>query len=175
MTKSVMVGTAAPDFSLQNEMGEDWRLSDLRGNVVALLFYPQDETMVCTRQLCSVRDRWSDYLATKAVVVGISRGTVAEHRRFARDQHLPFHLLADTNRVVTRTYCQRPWVPLIFTRSIVVIDGKGIIRHHRVMSRARRPTDYQVLSQIYASQTEVRMEQYQEILAAHRDRLKRFK
>ncbi len=175
MTKSVILGAAAPDFSLKNEMGEDWRLSDLRGQVVALLFYPRDETMVCTRQLCSVRDSWSDYLSTKAVVVGISKGTVAEHRSFALDNHLPFHLLADTDRLVTKIYCQRPWVPVVFTRAIVVIDGKGIIRHHKVMSRARRPTDYQVLSEIYASQTEVRMERYKELLATHRERLSRFK
>lgn len=168
-----MVGTAAPDFCLQNEKGEDWRLSDFRGQVVALLFYPQDETMVCTKQLCSVRDSWSDYLATKAVVVGISKGTVQEHHSFAQNHHLPFHLLADTNRLITKAFCQRPWVPVMFTRAIVVIDGKGIIRHHKVISRIRRPTDHQVLSEIYAAQTDVRMEKYTELLAVHRRRLSR--
>ena len=56
----------APDFSLPDGNGQQWRLSDQRGKVVVLLFYPGDETPVCTKQLCSVRDRWEDYTATGA-------------------------------------------------------------------------------------------------------------
>lgn len=73
------VGEKAGDFVLKNQTGENWRLSDYLGQVVALLFYPKNETLVCTKQLCSVRDNWTDYLETKAVVVGISPATVEEH------------------------------------------------------------------------------------------------
>ena len=65
-------GHPAPDFSLRDANGREWRLGNQRGKVVVLLFYPGDETPICTRQMCSVRDRWSDYEATGAEVVGIS-------------------------------------------------------------------------------------------------------
>ena len=168
---SAAVGMTAPDFSLQNEKNETWRLSDHRGQVCALLFYPRDETLVCTRQLCSVRDNWADYLATKAAVLGISPGTVEQHQRFAQHHHLPLPLLADPKRRVTRQYSQHRWLPVMFTRAIVVVDAKGIIRHHKVMSRARRPTDYNVLSEIYAAQTDVRMEKYDALLEQARKRM----
>ena len=70
--KRAEIGTEAPDFTLPDGNGKQWRLSDQRGRVVVLLFYPGDETPVCTRQMCSLRDRWADYLETGAEVVGIS-------------------------------------------------------------------------------------------------------
>src|SRR4029079_1283397 len=104
---SLTIGAAAPEFTLQSNEGKTWRLSDHRGSVVALLFYPKDETLVCTKQLCSVRDNWSEYLKTKAVVVGISPGSVEDHRSFALHHRLPLTLLADIDGQITRTYTQR--------------------------------------------------------------------
>ena len=69
------IGQIAPDFELKDESGKTWRLSDHRGKVVALVFYPRDETPVCTKQMCSMRDRWEDYQATGAEVVAISVGS----------------------------------------------------------------------------------------------------
>jgi peroxiredoxin Q/BCP len=63
------VNQLAPDFELKDARGRAWRLSDHRGKVVALVFYPRDETPVCTKQMCSMRDRWSDYETTGAEVV----------------------------------------------------------------------------------------------------------
>ncbi|MCA1589527.1 MAG: peroxiredoxin, partial [Acidobacteria bacterium] len=68
----MMQGQAAPEFALKDGNEEAWSLSDHRGKTVVLLFYPGDNTPVCTAQLCSVRDRWSEYQATGAEVVGIS-------------------------------------------------------------------------------------------------------
>src|SRR5919199_3380357 len=90
------VGAPAPDFTLKDGEGEDWQLSDRRGRVVVLLFYPGDETPTCTRQMCSVRDRWSDYSTTGAEVVGISMNTVESHKKFSENHQLPMRLLADT-------------------------------------------------------------------------------
>ena len=89
-------GAPAPDFTLKDGNGGDWRLSDHRGKVVVLLFYPGDETPVCTRQMCSLRDRWEDYLATGAVVVGISSDSVESHQKFAAHHDLLF-ATADTS------------------------------------------------------------------------------
>jgi len=69
------VGDLAPDFELPNTDGKAWRLAEHRGKVVALVFYPKDETPVCTKQMCSMRDRWDDYAATGADVVAISVGS----------------------------------------------------------------------------------------------------
>lgn len=149
------VGTKAPDFELETEKGKQWRLSDYLGEVVALLFYPKDETLVCTRQLCSVRDNWSDYLETKAIVVVVSPGTIDRHEEFARHHNLPISLLADTNRAVTKTYSSHWLFPTSFMRGIVVVDAKGIIRTKKLMLRAFRPTDRNVIRDIYAARIDL--------------------
>ena len=98
MTKqdSPQVGAAAPDFALQDGDGSEWRLSDKRGKVAVLLFYPGDETPICTRQMCSVRDRWEDYAATGAEVVGISTDSAESHKKFAEHHELPLRLCGES-------------------------------------------------------------------------------
>ncbi|MEP6903427.1 MAG: peroxiredoxin family protein [Actinomycetota bacterium] len=157
---SVAVGEAAPDFELQTEKGEKWRLSEHLGNVVALLFYPKDETLVCTKQLCSVRDNWADYLATKALVVGVSPGNIDEHRAFAQRHRLPIPLLADVDRNVTLNYNFHWIFPTVFTRAIVIVDAKGIIRSRKIMLRAFRPADRAVIASIYAARADSLSEKY---------------
>src|SRR5256714_2441888 len=122
-------GAQAPDFTLKDGEGRDWRLSDKRGRVVVLLFYPGDETPVCTRQLCSVRDKWEDYAATGAEVVGISTNTVQSHKDFAQHHNLPLRLLADVDRKVADAYGANSLIPGKVARSVFVIDAKGVIRY----------------------------------------------
>ena len=148
------VGAAAPDFTLPSSNGDNWCLSDKRGQIIALLFYPQNETLVCNRQLCSVRDNWANYLATKAEIVGISPGTTDSHRRFAENRRLPLSLLVDDNRLITKRYGLHAWMPIWITRAVVVIDASGIVRYRRVMLRSSRPTDYSVISAIYSAQAD---------------------
>src|SRR5919198_6254420 len=104
-------GARAPDFTLKDGEGRDWRLSDSRGRVVVLLFYPGDETPICTRQMCSVRDRWEDYAATGAEVVGISTNSVESHKSFAEHHDLPLRLLSDSDRRVADLYGANSLVP----------------------------------------------------------------
>ncbi|PYT07469.1 MAG: hypothetical protein DMF60_07025 [Acidobacteria bacterium] len=85
----VEVGNIAPDFELRDSENKTWRLSNHRGKVVAFVFYPKDETPVCTKQMCSMRDRWTDYQSTGAEVVAISVGSVDSHKRFAEHHGLP--------------------------------------------------------------------------------------
>jgi thioredoxin-dependent peroxiredoxin len=119
----------APDFVLPDGNGEQWRLSDQRGKVVVLLFYPGDETPVCTSQLCSVRDRWDDYLATGAEVVGISGDSIESHRKFSEHHRLPLRLLSDADRKVSNSYGARSLIPGKVARSVFVIDAKGMLRY----------------------------------------------
>ena len=123
------VNSVAPDFSLPDGNGKQWRLSDHRGKVVVLLFYPGDETPICTRQLCSVRDRWEDYVATGAEVVGISTDSVESHQQFAEHHQLPLRLLSDRDAGVSNLYGARSLIPGKVARSVFVIDPKGVLRH----------------------------------------------
>ena len=125
-------GNAAPDFTLPDGNGNTWRLFDQRGKVVVLLFYPGDETPVCTRQMCSVRDHWEDYLAAGAEVVGISSNTIESHKSFAEHHDLPLRLLADTERKVADLYDANSLIPGKVARSVFVIDANGVIRYRDV-------------------------------------------
>ena len=133
MAKSdIKEGTPAPDFALPDSQGQTWRLSDQRGKVVVLLFYPGDETPICTKQMCSVRDRWEDYVATGAEVVGISTDSVESHRNFTEHHDLPLRLLADTDRKVADLYGAQSLIPGKVARSVFVIDAKGLVRYRDV-------------------------------------------
>src|SRR5438309_4073929 len=130
--QQIKEGMTAPDFELLDGQGTIWRLSEHRGRVVALLFYPGDETTICTRQMCSVRDRWEDYDATGAEIVGISTNGVESHKKFAEHHDLPLRLLADVDAKVSELYGARSIIPGKVARSVFVIDGKGIIRYRDV-------------------------------------------
>jgi len=146
-------GATAPNFALRDGAGSEWRLSDHHGKVVVLLFYPGDETPVCTRQMCSVRDRWSDYTATGAEVVGISTNTVESHRDFAEHHDLPLRLLADVDRQVADLYGARSIVPGKVARAVFVIDPKGVIRYRDVRPLGLfRPKDDDIIKAIQEAQ-----------------------
>ena len=147
----IKIGDRAPDFQLRTGADELWSLADHVGKVRVLLFYPQNETLVCTRQLCSVRDNWQQYLETKAEIVGISPSSPDEHRKFSAHRNLPIPLLADPERVTTKLYGKHWLYPIQMTRAIVVIDAKGIVRTRRIMLRAFRPKDDDVLAAIYSA------------------------
>ena len=147
------LGTEAPDFTLPDGAGKSWTLSDQRGKVVVLLFYPGDETPICTRQMCSVRDRWDDYMATGAEVVGISTDSVESHQKFASNHELPLRLLSDADQKVANLYGARSLIPGKVARSVFVIDANGIIRHRKVQPLGLfRPKDDEVLGAIRAAQ-----------------------
>jgi thioredoxin-dependent peroxiredoxin len=147
------VGAAAPDFTLNDGEGKEWRLQDQRGKVVVLLFYPGDETPICTRQLCSVRDRWEDYRATGAEVVGLSTDSVESHKKFAEHHDLPLRLLSDPSAAVANLYGARSLIPGKVARSVFVIDANGIMRYRDVRPLGLfRPKDDEVLRAIREAQ-----------------------
>jgi peroxiredoxin Q/BCP len=146
---SPQVGDAAPDFTLSDADGTAWSLDGNRGKVVVLLFYPGDETPICTRQMCSVRDRWEDYAATGAEVVGISTDSVESHRKFAEHHDLPLRLLSDAKGEVAKLYGAQSLIPGKVARSVFVIDPKGIIRHRDVRPLGLfRPKDDETIEAI---------------------------
>lgn len=140
-------GDIAPDFELKDGGGQPWRLSEKKGKVVALVFYPRDETPVCTKQMCSMRDRWTDYESTGAEVVAISVGTVESHKKFAEHHGLPQRLLADEQGEVTRLYNVKSLLGGS-QRAVIVIDREGVIRYRKSVFPIFRPSDDEVINAI---------------------------
>jgi thioredoxin-dependent peroxiredoxin len=127
MAKHPSVGDAAPDFELDGT-GGSFRLSDHRGERVVLLFYPGDNTAVCTKQFCSYRDNAEAFGALDATVVGISSQDVDSHRDFSAKHDLNVPLLADKGGNVAKAYGAH--APLVGTkRAVVIVDEDGIVRH----------------------------------------------
>lgn len=155
MSNNATINTPAPDFTLTDGNGEQWRLSDHRGQVVVLLFYPGDETPVCTRQMCSLRDRWDDYLATGAEVVGISSDSTESHKKFAAHHDLPLRLLSDSDGAISKLYGARSLIPGRVARAVFVIDAKGILRYSDVRPIGLfKPKDDDNIAAIRAAQKE---------------------
>lgn len=153
MPDTAAINTPAPDFTLKDGNGDDWRLADHRGKVVALLFYPGDETPICTRQMCSLRDRWDDYLATGAEVVGISSDSTESHKKFAAHHDLPLRLLSDSDGGVSRLYGARSLIPGRVARSVFVIDAKGTLRYSDIRPIGLfKPKDDDTIAAIRAAQ-----------------------
>ena len=146
------VGETAAGFTLKDGDGNDWTLSEQRGKTVVLLFYPGDNTPVCTAQLCSVRDHWSEYQATGAEVVGISIDTVESHKGVAEKNRLPLRLLSDPDGEVSRRYGMKSWLPGRSARGVVVIDQEGKIAYSKAQPLSLfRPADEDVLAAIRAA------------------------
>ena len=147
------IGETAPDFTLQDGDGNDWKLSEQRGKTVVLLFYPGDNTPVCTKQLCSVRDNWEDYQKTGAEVVGISTDSAESHKSFAGKYDLPLTLLSDETGATLEKYEMKSWLPGRSARGVVVIDKGGKIAYHKVQSLSLlRPKDDEILEAIEKAQ-----------------------
>ena len=142
-------GEKAPDFTLKDLHGENWSLHEHKGKTVVLLFYPGDNTPVCTAQLCSVRDNWSDYQATGAEVVGISTDSDQSHKSFADKYNLTLNLLADEKGEVVEKYGMKSWLPGRSARGVVVVDKNGDVAYHKVQSLSVfKPSDAEVLDAI---------------------------
>jgi peroxiredoxin Q/BCP len=130
MARGPAPGDPAPDFELQGTDGR-FRLSEHRGERVVLLFYPGDETPVCTRQFCSYRDHADELDQLDATVVGISGQSVRSHERFREHHDLTVPLLADPDRAVARAYGVA--LPGVGTRrAVFVIDEAGVVRQRHV-------------------------------------------
>ena len=127
------IGTKAPDFTLLNQDGKEVHLSDFLGKKVILYFYPKDNTPGCTKQACNFAELYPDFTENGAVVLGVSKDSVASHVKFKEKYHLPFDLLSDPEHGVIETY--DVWKEknmygkkvMGVVRSTYLIDANGII------------------------------------------------
>ena len=98
------VGTKAPSFQLPDQDGEMHTLEEYRGKKVILYFYPKDNTSGCTKQACGFGERYPQFKENGAVVLGVSKDSVASHKKFQEKYGLPFTLLSDTDLVAIKAY-----------------------------------------------------------------------
>ena len=139
------VGMQAPDFELFNQDGQCVRLSDFRGKNVVLYFYPRDNTPGCTRQACAFAQRQEQFQDCNAVVIGISKDSVASHLKFAHKYDLPFFLLSDPELKAIQAY--GVWqekklygkVSMGVVRSTFLINEQGMIQH--IMRKVKPDTN----------------------------------
>jgi peroxiredoxin Q/BCP len=131
---SVGVGDKAPSFTLPGTGGKHYRLEDYAGQPVVLVFYPGDDTPVCTKQLNTYNDGLEQFTNLGAQVLAISAQDVASHERFAGKHGFAFPLLADTDKAVAAAYGTLG--PIGFPRrSVFIVDGEGVIRYaHRAIA-----------------------------------------
>ncbi|MDD5832337.1 MAG: thioredoxin-dependent thiol peroxidase [Clostridiales bacterium] len=126
-------GTVAPEFTLPDQNGELHSLADYKGKKVILYFYPKDNTPGCTKQACGFAERYPQITEKGAVVLGVSKDSVASHKKFEEKYGLPFTLLSDTELEVIKAY--DVWqekknygkVSMGVVRTTYLIDEEGII------------------------------------------------
>ena len=98
------IGTKAPDFELPDQNGQTHKLSDYLGKKVILYFYPKDNTSGCTKQACGFSERNPQFREKGAVILGVSKDSVASHKKFEQNYNLGFTLLSDPDLTVIKAY-----------------------------------------------------------------------
>jgi peroxiredoxin Q/BCP len=128
------LGKKAPAFTMPTDGGGKISLKDLKGQKVVLYFYPKDDTPGCTKEACGFRDALPDFTKVDAVIIGVSKDTVAKHDKFKDKYDLPFTLASDEDGKVCEAY--GTWVEknmygrkyMGIERSTFLIDEQGVLR-----------------------------------------------
>ncbi|HLY30416.1 MAG TPA: peroxiredoxin [Ktedonobacterales bacterium] len=128
-SQGAQVGLPAPDFTLPNQEGKPITLSDFKGQIVVLYFYPKDNTAGCTAEACAFRDSYQVFKDAGAEVIGVSSDSSESHEQFAAQHHLPFILVSDEGGELRKRYGVPTTMGLWPGRVTYVIDRQGIIRH----------------------------------------------
>jgi peroxiredoxin Q/BCP len=125
----IQVGDRVPDFSAITQDGSTIHLSDfLAKGAVVMFFYPRDGTPVCTKEACSFRDSYKQFIEAGAEVVGVSSDSPHSHRAFAHQHGLPFHLISDAGGALRKAFGVPRSFGLLPGRVTYVIDKEGIVR-----------------------------------------------
>lgn len=134
------VGAPAPDFSVPDQDGSRVTLSALRGKNVVLVFYPADDTSICTIQLCEFRDHMAQAEARNTVVFGVNPARSGAHQKFREKYKLPFPLLIDQSQKIAKLYQADGW--FVPRRTVYLIGPDGNIRY----ARRGKPSPREVLA-----------------------------
>lgn len=118
------IGADAPNLSAVDQNGKSHRLADEKGHPVIVYFYPKDGTPGCTKEACAFRDSWNKFTTANVQVFGVSEDDAKSHEEFAKEQKLPFPILADPNGEWLRAF----GVPMrlgMASRVSFLIDANG--------------------------------------------------
>jgi thioredoxin-dependent peroxiredoxin len=118
-------GDAAPDFTARDAAGANLKLSDVKGRLAVVYFYPKDETPGCTKQACAFRDNFAKFERAGVTVFGVSRDSEASHGEFRARHELPFALVADESGAVQSAYGVPSKLPGLAQRVTFLIDAEG--------------------------------------------------
>ena len=126
------VGTPAPAFNLSDQTGKVRQLADFKGKWLVMYFYPKNHTSGCTEEAKRFRDQFANYQKQGIVVAGVSLDSVESHKRFAQDLKLPFSLLSDNKKELSKQLgVLNGWGAMSFTsRETFLIDPQGMIVYH---------------------------------------------
>ena len=140
--KNMAAGDPVPRFSLIDQDGKIFKVSDCIGKkVMVIYFYPKDESMVCTKEACAFRDNFNEFTKEGAIVVGINGGTVASHKSFQQHYKLPFILLSDPNNKVYTLFGVKNSM-FMPGRETFVVNLKGkIVYTHTAMLQGKAHAD----------------------------------
>jgi peroxiredoxin Q/BCP len=130
----LQTGQTAPELSLTDDAGETFQLSERRGRWTLLVFYPGDDTPVCTRQLCDYRDGVEEFSDLDVEVIGISGDDSVSHKRFKHKRDLPFRLLSDPDLEAAAAFGCRG--ALGMKRGVFLLDDELVCRYAHVESVA---------------------------------------
>ncbi len=150
----IKAGTKAPNFTLNDKDGNAVSLSDFQGKKVVLYFYPKDNTPGCTRQACAFAGAYEGFKNKNAVVIGVSKDSVASHVKFAEKYDLPFILLSDPERTAIEAFgvwqekkmCGK--VSMGVVRTTFIIDENGVVE--KVMEKVKPDTNAQEILEYLA-------------------------
>jgi thioredoxin-dependent peroxiredoxin len=124
---SVRVGTPAPQFTSLLTTGDVVKLNQYKGKKVVLYFYPKDDTPGCTIEACGLRDQYQKIRDLGADILGVSVDDVASHQRFTQKFSLPFQLVADSDKSITKAYGVLNEKSNMARRVTFIIDEKGVV------------------------------------------------
>jgi thioredoxin-dependent peroxiredoxin len=126
---TLKIGDRTPDFNLPSQDGKQVSLADFHGkHTVVLFFYPKDESPICTKEACSFRDAYEDFVKAGAVVIGVSSDSAESHQTFATHHRLPFLLLADEGGNLRKSFGVPKTLGVMPGRVTYVIDKEGIVQ-----------------------------------------------
>jgi peroxiredoxin len=157
-TVALKVGDPAPDFALPYATKDTivftppLKLSDEVGKKnIVLAFYPADWSGGCTKEMCTIRDEFSDLQKLNAEILPISGDYVYAHQQWAKSQHFPFRLLSDHTHEVAKMYGSYNSMSGFNKRTVYVIDKNGKIAYINLQYDVRTPDDFRQLKEVLAS------------------------
>jgi thioredoxin-dependent peroxiredoxin len=136
---ALKVGDPVPAFTLTDQNGKPFSIADYIGKkILVIYFYPKDESMVCTKEACSFRDKYADFTQKGALVIGINAGTVDSHHAFQQNHQLPFILLSDPDNKVLKSFGVHGSFFMTGRETFVVdLSGKVVFTYNSMLQGTR--------------------------------------